>query len=434
MKVFFHVDLDAFYAAVEVVDDPELKGKPVIVGALPGHRGVVSSCSYEARGFGVRSAMPVSQAVRRCPQGVFLPVRMARYAGMSDAVMRILAGFTPELQQISIDEAFLDMSGTERLFGAPPEAGGRIKQEVLARTGLTLSVGIAANKYMAKLASERSKPDGLLVVIPGQELSFLDDLPLEKLWGVGARTLQRLGELGVTTVQSLRGMSESGLSRIMGEAGARYLCRVSRGIDPGIYSADPKSHSVSTETTFEHDTDCPETLRRVLLELSQELMQRLIRERLTSDTVVLKLRFFDFRTTTAQKNLGHRIASSDELLETARRLLAERWDGTTPVRLIGLGAANVASRASREIQGELFEDPSQKRQKVDEAVSALRQEISGVRITRASLLDGPKRRGPTKRPGTSGEAAPHAPAGPRAPAEPARPSRPPGGDAPPNQG
>jgi DNA polymerase-4 len=186
MKVFFHVDLDAFYASVEVLDHPEHRGKPVIVGALPGHRGVVSSCSYEARRFGVRSAMPISQAFRRCPQGVFLPVRMARYLSRSQEVMRILRGYTPELRQLSIDEALMDMSGTRRLFGPPADAARRIKQQVSSETGLTLSIGVAPNKYLAKLASERSKPDGLLEISPGEEIAFLDGLELKDLGGLGA--------------------------------------------------------------------------------------------------------------------------------------------------------------------------------------------------------------------------------------------------------
>jgi DNA polymerase-4 len=386
MKVFFHVDLDAFYASVEVLDHPEHRGKPVIVGALPGHRGVVSSCSYEARRFGVRSAMPISQAYRRCPQGVFLPVRMARYLSRSQEVMRILRGYTPELRQLSIDEALMDMSGTRRLFGPPADAARRIKQQVSSETGLTLSIGVAPNKYLAKLASERSKPDGLLEISPGEEIAFLDGLELKDLWGLGARTLERLESLGVTTIRGLRALTKERLGSMMGSASGHYLYEACRGTDPGIYSDTPKSHSASSEVTFEEDVDDPETLRRMLLELSEELMSRLIREQARSATVVLKLRFHDFTTTTAQRKLGRWIASSTEMLATAEGLLRERWDGKTPVRLIGIGAANVVA-AVRETQGELFEDPSQKQRKVEEAVASLRESMGGIRITRASLLE-----------------------------------------------
>jgi len=386
MKVFFHVDLDAFYASVEVQDHPAHQGKPVIVGALPGHRGVVSSCSYEARRFGIRSAMPISQAHRRCPQGVFLPVRMSRYLSRSEEVMRILRAYTPELRQLSIDEALMDMSGTRRLFGPPAEAARRIKRQVSSETGLTLSIGIAPNKYLAKLASERSKPDGLLEISPGGELAFLDGLELKDLWGLGARTLERLQGLGVSSIRRLRELPRERLGAMMGEASGHYLYRACRGIDPGIYSDTPKSHSASSEVTFEQDVEDPVTLRRMLLELSEELMNRLIREHARSATVVLKLRFHDFTTTTAQRKLGGWIASSTEMLRTAESLLRERWDGKTPVRLIGIGAANVES-AAPETQGELFEDPSQKQRKVEEAVASLRESMAGIRITRASLLE-----------------------------------------------
>ncbi|MBN1837160.1 MAG: DNA polymerase IV [Spirochaetales bacterium] len=390
MKLFFHVDLDAFYASVEVLDDPALQGRPVIVGARPGHRGVVSSCSYEARRFGVRSAMPISQAQRRCPDAVFLPVRMRRYLAESEAVMGILGGYTPELQQISIDEAFMDMTGTRRLFGPPQEAGRRVKEDVRRSTGLTLSIGIAPNRYLAKLASERSKPDGLLEVRPGEEVPFLDGLELEDLWGVGARTLARLRELGLGSVGEVRALSEQALCARMGDAGGRYLSRAVRGLDPGIHPGSPKSRSASSEVTFEEDVDSIQVLQRVLLELAQELMQRLIREKLRSDTVVLKLRYFDFTTTTAQRKLGHWIASSEEMLQTALRLLRERWDAATPVRLIGIGAADLVPPG--EVQGELFEDSSDKRRKVEEAVTALKESMAGVKITRASLLEGGRSR------------------------------------------
>lgn len=225
------------------------------------------------------------------------------------------------------------------------------------------------------------------MVEPGAECAFLDGLSLKDLWGVGQRTLERLEGLGLTTIGQLRGLPEDALCAAMGEASGRYLYRAARGLDPGIYPANPKSHSVSSETTFEQDVDSEETLHRVLLELAQELMQRMIREKLRAGTVVLKLRYFDFRTTTAQTRLGHWVGSSAELHETAVGLLQERWDGRTPVRLIGLGAADVAA-PGREIQGELFEDPSQRQRKVEETVTALRESISGLKITRASLLEG----------------------------------------------
>jgi DNA polymerase-4 len=382
----FHVDLDAFYASVEQIDNPSLQGKAVIVGALPGHRGVVSSCSYEARRFGVRSAMPVSQAARRCPKGVFVPVRMKRYLEVSQAVMRALELFSPDFQQISIDEAFMDMSGTQRLYGAPLTAGKTVKEKVRTETGLTLSIGIAANRYLAKLASEYSKPDGLHFVQPGQELSFLDRLSLGKLWGVGEKTRERLLELNITSVQGLREYPKDILCSMMGEASGRYLYKACRGGDPGIFSAGPKSHSISSEMTFERDIKNADTLKRNILELSEQVMHRLLTAALRTNTVVLKLRYFDFATTTIQKTVKHWITSSDEIYKLALQLLDQRWNGSTPVRLVGVGTANVVA-PGQAIQGELFEDDFDKKRKVEETVTRLREKMRGVKFTKASLID-----------------------------------------------
>jgi len=386
MDVIFHVDLDAFYASVEQVDNPDLQGKAVIVGALPGHRGVVSSCSYEARRFGVRSAMPVSQALRRCPTGIFVPVRMGRYLEVSRTVMKILEAFTPEFRQISIDEAFMDMSGTERLYGSPSVAADRIKEQVRRQTGLTLSIGIAANRYLAKLASEYCKPDGLYFVQPGQETTFLDGLTIGKLWGVGEKTRDRLLELNITSVQALRNVPLDILRSLMGEASGRYLYRACRGDDPGVFSAAAKSHSISSETTFERDIKNADTLRRTILELAEQVMHRLLIDKLRTNTVVLKLRFFDFATTTAQKRVKHWITSSDEIYTLALELLSKRWNGSTPVRLVGVGTANVVA-PGEAIQGELFADQQDKRRKVEETVTRLRQKMKGTKITKASLID-----------------------------------------------
>jgi DNA polymerase-4 len=396
VKVFLHVDLDAFYASVEILDRPELKGRPVIVGALPGHRGVVSSCSYEARKFGVRSAMPISQAHRRCPTGVYLPVRMERYLECSQAVMGLLASYTPEFQQISVDEAFLDMSGTERLLGEPPEVGRKIKDRVLSETGLTLSIGIAPNKYLAKLASEFCKPDGLHRVPPGGELAFLDGLPLAKLWGVGEKTRQRLSELNITTIPALRQVPEDILCSMMGEASGRYLAAAVRGGDPGIYSLQPKSRSVSSETTFETDLKDAEAIKRTLLELAEQVMYRLMREGLKSNTVVLKLRTQDFTTTHAQRTVKHWLTSSDEIHRLAVGLLEQKWKGGTPIRLVGVGVDRVVGPAEA-VQQELFDDELGRKRKVEEAVTRIREKIEGVTLTKASLLEGRGRRGKTKR-------------------------------------
>jgi len=393
--VFFLVDLDAFFASVEIRDNPALAGKPVIVGALPGHRGVVSACSYEARKFGVHSAMPISQAYRRCPQGVYLVPRMERYSELSEKVMSILGEYTPHLQRISIDEAFLDMSGTERLLGPPLAVGRKIKERVRSELGLALSIGIAPNKYLAKLASEAGKPDGLLQVLPGGEMQFLDGLPLAKLWGVGEKTRLRLQELNITTIPELRRAPEDVLRSMMGEASGNYLYRVVRGEDPGIYSLAPKSRSVSNETTFETDQKGAEAIRRTILELAEQVMYRLMREGLKSNTAVLKLRFADFTTTHAQRTVRHWLTSSDELYRLCLELLGQRWNGSTPVRLVGVGTDNVVG-GQEVVQQELFEDQSSRKRRVEEAVTRIRETMDGVKLTKASLLGQNRRRRPSR--------------------------------------
>jgi DNA polymerase IV len=397
--VVFHVDLDAFYASVEQRDDPSLKGKPVIVGAAPGRRGVVSACSYEARRFGVHSAMPISEAWRRCPQGVYLPVRMERYLEVSREIMAILGSYTPRLQQISVDEAFLDMTGTERLMGAPAQVARRLKDEVRARTSLAVSVGIGPNRYVAKLATNAGKPDGLVRVSAEQAEAFLGGLALKELWGIGEKTLARLAELNITTVPVLRSFGEKELARMLGAGAAAFLSAIARGQDPGIFSEEPRSRSLSSETTFETDRKDRAGIERVLLELCHQVMFRAIDERWKSRTVVLKLRFHDFTTTTAQKTIRHWISSAEELLAVVRELLAARWTGGTPIRLVGVGLANLVA-AEVQDQLELFADDFSKRTRVEEAVFRVRQKMGEDVLTKASLMkkegDGAQRRPPLK--------------------------------------
>lgn len=389
--VVFHVDLDAFYASVEVLDNPSLAGRPVIVGALPGHRGVVSACSYEARKFGVRSAMPISQAQRRCPQAVFLPVRMGRYLEVSRRVMAILESYTPHLQQISVDEAFLDMTGTERLFGPARETGARLKAEVRREAGLAITVGIGPNKFVAKLATNSAKPDGLREVTAEGVEAFLDGLALKDLWGVGAKTLERLSELAIDSVESLRAMDEDQLAALVGRGVAAFLSRASRGEDPGIFSEEPQSRSLSAETTFETDRKDRASVERALLELCHQVAFRMLDEGWRSKTAVLKLRTHDFTTTTARKTIGHWITSTEELYAVTRALLAARWDGGSPLRLIGAGCANLERAGEQRGQLELFADGMERRRRVEEAVLGIRRRMGDGTVTKASLLDGRRR-------------------------------------------
>lgn len=391
-RTYFHVDMDAFYASVEQRDNPALRGKPVIVGALPGHRGVVSACSYEARKYGVHSAMPISEAYRRCPHAEFVPVRMRRYQEVSRAIMAVFSDFTPEIQQLSVDEAFLDMTGTERLFGPPEVAARKLKDEVRATTELTISVGIACSKYIAKLASDYDKPDGLFRVEPGSEEEFVSRLSLRELWGVGSKMRSKLATLGISTVGDLKSYNERELASFLGQGAARYMYRAARGVDPGVYSPTRKSHSISSETTFERDVADQEILDRTLLQLCHTVTFRLLDEGKRSKTVSVKLRFTDFKTVSAQTTMPHWVSSADELYQVSRKLLGSRRPPGDALRLLGVGYSNVESDSGSE-QQELFELPDARRRKVEEAVLQLRRK--NARIQKASLLNHENRRGPS---------------------------------------
>ncbi|MBT3272176.1 MAG: DNA polymerase IV [Spirochaetales bacterium] len=384
--IFFHVDLDAFYASVEQYDHPEHRGKPVIIGALPGHRGVVSACSYEARKFGIHSAMPISQAYRRCKHGIYLLPRMSRYQEVSKEVMAVFDDFSPVVHQISVDEATIDMTGTRRLLGSPEDAAKAMKKKVKEITGLNISIGIAPNRYLAKLASEFEKPDGLHRVLPGNEEAFLDKLRLKDLWGLGAKTLERLEELNIMSIQALRNFQEPLLQAMIGKAAGTYLYRVVRGINPGIYSLAPKSRSISSEQTFGADTKDRDAIRRALLDLSHQVMFRTLNENFKSKTIHLKLRLSDFTTTTSQTTLRHFISSAEEVFDTALSLLEKRWNGTEPIRLVGVGLTALEQAGEPE-QGELFEDAYDRRKKVEEAVFSYSKSKKGGSIIKASLLN-----------------------------------------------
>jgi len=363
--IFFHVDIDAFFASVEQLDNPSLVGRPVIVGARPGGRGVVSTCSYEARAFGVRSAMPIQEAFRLCPGGAFLPVRMQRYLEKSAEVFGVFSHYCPEPQALSIDEAFLDMSGTERLFGPPAQAARSLKADVRTASGLTISVGIGPNRFLAKLASARSKPDGLLEVAPGGEESFLDALPLASLWGAGDKTQERLRELNIRDMASLRSIERETLWRLMGRGCGEFLYLACRGIDPGFFTAAPQSRSVSCERTFERDINDEDILESVLLELCQEAMRSLHAKGQLSDCLAVKLRYGDFSTVRIQEKQARPLSSVDEAFRLASRLFRVKWVPSRPLRLLGVSMSVQDPGAGT--QGELFDDQVARRE-VDRAV------------------------------------------------------------------
>lgn len=385
-RVFFHVDLDAFFAAVEQLDYPEYRGKPVIIAGDPDKRGVVSTCSYEARVFGVRSAMSSVRAHKLCPQGIFLPGRMHRYHEKSREVMAVLDQFSPDIQQISVDEAFLDMSGTSRIFGEPCNAAQLLKEAVHNQTGLTISVGVAPNRYLAKIASGLSKPDGLHIIHAGEESSFMKERKLDEVWGVGEKSRDRLSSAGLNTVPDILACPEKLLAGILGPAGASFLYRAVRGIDPGIMSGEPSSRSISAERTFDRDVHEREIIESLLLELSIELMYRLLDDGLYGKTVTLKLRYADFTTVSIQSTGDTAIRDSSDLFERAQELLARKLEHGALVRLVGLAVNRLADKPPAE-QLPLFDDGSGKRkQLVEQALHKLEKKRGKRLVTRARLL------------------------------------------------
>jgi DNA polymerase-4 len=332
--VMLHVDMDAFYASVEVRRRPELRGRPVIVGGT-GPRGVVSSASYEARTFGVRSAMPGIRARRLCPQAVFLPPDFEEYGRASRAVMAIFRDVTPLVEPLSLDEAFLDVAGAIRLLGRPAEIAALIRRRVSAEQRLTCSVGVASTKFVAKLASTRAKPDGVAVVPAGRVLEYLHPLPVSALWGVGERTAEVLARLGLRTVGDLAQAPLGMLRSAVGEAAATHVHELSWGRDPRPVTPDQVEKSIGAETTFDVDIADPAEIRRVLLALSEKTAGRLRRAGQSGRTVVLKIRLSDFRTLNRSRTLPAPTDVTREIFEIAWGLFEALRPGDR-IRLVGV--------------------------------------------------------------------------------------------------
>ena len=376
-----HVDLDAFFAAVEQRDHPELRGKPVIVGGDPGSRGVVSTCSYEARKFGVHSAMPSRTALALCPQAVFLPVDGAKYQRVSREVMTVLRRFTPVVEQVSIDEAFLDVAGSEALFGDAPEIARRIKREVVQTTGLTVSVGVATTKLVAKVGSDLRKPDGLVVVQPGDEAAFLAPLEIRRLWGIGPKTAERLHGLGIATVGELAALPPETLARALGDHGATLHDRA-LGIDPDVVvGGGEAAKSVSHETTFAVDVMDPAEIERTLLALTEGVSARLRSAGLRAGTVAVKIRDSHFRTITRQKHLAEPSDLTDTIWRAALELTRPEVRGKK-IRLLGVAATQLGTQE----QISMFEVVDAKQRRVVDATDAVRRRFGNAAVTRASLL------------------------------------------------
>jgi DNA polymerase-4 len=377
-----HVDMDAFYASVEQRDNPALRGKPVIVGGSADSRGVVSAASYEARVFGVHSAMPAITARRLCPDGIFLPVRMSRYAAVAREIRDIFFSFTPLVEPLSLDEAFLDVRGCEGLFGPAPAIGRQIKDRIQAEIGLTASVGVAPNKFLAKLASDLRKPDAFVVLEPENLRAVLDPLPVSKLWGVGAKGEKRLHDLGIRTVGQLAALPEQVLVDHWGDSG-RHLWQLAHGLDGRDVVPDGEARSISTETTFARDIGQRELLRAWLLDLVEELGERMRRAGVLGRTVDLKVRTSDFRTFSRSQTLAEPTDLTAQLWQSAAGLFEQKVpDDWLPLRLLGVGATNLTRQAP--VQGHLFEEDWRRKQRaLDQTVDAIRRQFGGGSIRRA---------------------------------------------------
>ncbi|RPH96976.1 MAG: DNA polymerase IV [Lysobacterales bacterium] len=351
-RAIIHVDMDAFYASVERLDDPSLHDKPVIVGGL-GPRGVVATASYEARKFGVHSAMPMTRARRLCPRACFIRPRMARYRELSAAVFAIFRAFTPQVEGLSLDEAFLDVSGSVRLFGTPLAIARQIKQRIRDETGLTASVGLAANKFLAKLASDANKPDGLLWVQPGEVTAFLDPMPISRLWGIGKQTAPGLRALGILTIGQLRKADAAVLRPVLGNR-VEHFQRLARGADEREVEPDRPDRSISHEVTFDRDLLDRAELLAELQRQAESVARRLREQGLMARTVMVKIRDGRFRTVTRSRSL-RACSSNTRTLYRMARALFETWresHRSTPLRLLGMGVSGLEDADTGEAAGD----------------------------------------------------------------------------------
>ncbi|WP_157156176.1 MULTISPECIES: DNA polymerase IV [unclassified Diaminobutyricimonas] len=379
-----HVDLDAFFASVELLTRPELKGKPVIVGHR-GARSVVTAATYEARRYGVNSAMPMSIALRKCPQAIVLEPHFERYTHYSKQVFGIIEQFTPLVEPLSIDEAFFDVSGARALFGGSYQIGTELRRRVHAETGLVCSVGAAATKYVAKLASGRSKPNGLLVIPASETIDFLHPQPITALWGVGGKTAEHLTRLGLRTIGDLATTPLDSLRAAIGEAGALRLHELSWGRDPRSVSTEREEKSVGHEVTFEYDVTDADVIRRELLRLSDQVGVRLRRHGVLARTVSLKLRFGDFTTITRSKTLGEPTDLGRRIYEEARALYEALGKQRARIRLVGVRAEQLVGDAG--MPG--LWDPDEDWREAEHTVDAVSERFGLGALRPASLVRRP---------------------------------------------
>ncbi len=400
--MILHVDMDAFYASVEERDRPDLVGRPVIVGGTPEGRGVVAAANYVVREFGVHSAMPAATAKRLCPHAVFLRPRMSHYAAISEQIRAVFEQYTPLVEPLALDEAFLDVTNSRLLHGEALNIAKRIKHQIHEQLGLVASVGVAPNKFLAKIASDLEKPDGLVVVDPQRIQEFLDALPVGRIWGVGRVTGRVFQRLGIRTIGQLRQMPVESLRRHFGSHG-EHLLQLAQGIDNRRVIPEHEAKSISHETTFRRDLHDPEVLRSWLLDLSEQVACRLRRRGLRGRTVHLKLRFDDFTTITRAHTLSAPTHVTQEIWEAVAAMLDSRMPARQlSVRLLGVGVSGLTRTAA--VQLSLFEQQEDQRQsRLDEVADTIRGKFGSASLQRGlgMLRDQGSNPNPTPKPPTT---------------------------------
>lgn len=384
-RCIIHLDMDAFFASVEQLDNPELRGKPVIVGGAPNERGVVSTCSYEARRFGVRSAMSLTEAYRRCPQGVFVRGRGSRYSEISKAVFAIMSDYSPLLEPVSIDEAFLDVTHSFKLFGSGPAIAQEIQGRVKKQLGLSCSLGVAPNKFLAKLASDLKKPNGLVVITPDTINETLAPLPIERIWGVGPKTAEQLKKIGFTTIGDIQRSDITMLERRLGTHGRDLWC-LAQGLDDRPVATSDDVKSVGNEHTFDIDIANIDEVKATLLALSAKVGRRLRRKGFKGRVVHIKLRYHDFSTFTRQRSISQPTDLDHEIYHAAVELLTAHYDGR-PIRLIGVSVNQLSMAGEAIEQLNLLAPSTDRRRQLASALDSIKDKHGDKSITYAKIKE-----------------------------------------------
>lgn len=381
MRTIMHVDMDAFFASVEILDNPEYAGKPVIVGGRKdSQRGVVSAASYEARKFGIHSAMPIRKAIVLCPHGIFVRGRMHRYEELSRQVQKLFYDVSPLVEPLSIDEAFLDMTGCEHFYSDLQDMGHNLKDLIKRETGLTASVGIAPNKFLAKLASDWQKPDGLFIIYPDQIQEFLNDLPVGKLWGVGKKSEAKLHQLRLYHVKDILPHSLNWLQERVGQSLGSQIYYLARGLDERPVVPDQQAKSIGHEITFSEDQESLRFLRHQLAQLSEKVGWRLREQSFHARTVSIKVRFHDFKTITRSHSLNYSFNDDDTIFDCALQLLEDVK--LRPVRLLGVTVSNFSTGS----QLSLFSAENQPEGQVSEVMDTINRKFAPGTITKGRTL------------------------------------------------